>query len=91
MLRHISPRNLGLAALAALALLPAFANPYLLFVGNLILIYVILTVGLNLLVGYAGLLAFMNGSLFGDRRVRARRCCGSISACRTDGASRRVR
>jgi branched-chain amino acid transport system permease protein len=65
MLRIANPRNLGLAALVAMAMLPAFANHYLLFVGNLILIYVILTVGLNLLIGYTGLLAFMNGILFG--------------------------
>lgn len=64
-MQHLTPRNLGLVVLAALALLPAFANNYLLFVGNLTLIYVILTVGLNLLIGYTGLLAFMNGSLFG--------------------------
>jgi branched-chain amino acid transport system permease protein len=65
MLRLLTARNLGLALLAVLALLPAYANNYLLFVGNLTLIYVILAVGLNLLIGYTGLLAFMNGSLFG--------------------------
>jgi branched-chain amino acid transport system permease protein len=65
MLRLLTPRNLGLAVVAALALLPAYANNYLLFVANLTLIYVILAVGLNLLIGYTGLLAFMNGSLFG--------------------------
>jgi branched-chain amino acid transport system permease protein len=65
MMRHLTPRNFGFAALAVLAALPAFANNYLLFVGNLTLIYVILTVGLNLLIGYSGLLAFMNGILFG--------------------------
>jgi len=65
MLRIVTPRSLGLAAVAVLAALPAFANNYLLFVGNLTLIYVILTVGLNLLIGHTGLLAFMNGTLFG--------------------------
>lgn len=65
MLRLLTPRNLGLALLAVVALLPAYANNYLLFVANLTLIYVILAVGLNLLIGYTGLLAFMNGSLFG--------------------------
>jgi len=65
MLRLLTPRNLGLVLVAALALLPAFANNYLLFVANLTLIYVVLAVGLNLLIGYTGLLAFMNGSLFG--------------------------
>ncbi len=65
MLRAVNPRNLGLVAVAALAAWPAFANNYLLFIGNLTLIYIILTVGLNLLIGYTGLLAFINGSLFG--------------------------
>jgi branched-chain amino acid transport system permease protein len=65
MLRIVNPRNLGLVALAALAAWPAFANNYLLFVGNLTLVYIILTVGLNLLIGYTGLLAFMNATLFG--------------------------
>jgi branched-chain amino acid transport system permease protein len=62
---YVTPRNLALVALAVLAALPALANNYLLFVGNLTLIYIILTVGLNLLIGYTGLLAFMNGILFG--------------------------
>jgi len=65
MLRLLTPRNLGLALVVGLAVLPAYANNYLLFVANLTLIYVILAVGLNLLIGYTGLLAFMNGSLFG--------------------------
>jgi branched-chain amino acid transport system permease protein len=47
------------------ALLPLVANRYTLFVGNMMLVQIILAVGLNLLVGYAGLLAFMNGALFG--------------------------
>ena len=47
------------------ALLPLAANRYTLFVGNMMLVQIILAVGLNLLVGYAGLLAFMNGALFG--------------------------
>ena len=54
----------GLAALA-LAALPALANPYILYVTNIALIYVILAVGLNLLLGYAGQFAFANAALFG--------------------------
>ena len=45
-----------------LLLLPAFANQYTLFVGNLMLIYIILALGLNILVGFAGLLAFANAA-----------------------------
>jgi len=44
----------GLAALA-LAALPALANPYILYVTNIALIYVILAVGLNLLLANAAL------------------------------------
>ena len=60
-----SRRNVLLAGLAAMLLLPAFSNPYTLFVGTLLLIYVILALGLNLLVGYAGQLAFANAAMFG--------------------------
>jgi branched-chain amino acid transport system permease protein len=47
------------------ALFPLVATRYTLFVGNTVLIAVILSIGLNLLIGYAGLLAFLNGALFG--------------------------
>lgn len=50
---------------AALALLPLFANVYQLFVGNMMLLYIILAVGLNLLIGYAGQLAFANAAMYG--------------------------
>lgn len=49
----------------ALLLLPAFANQYTLFVGNLMLLYIILALGLNILVGYAGVLAFANAAIYG--------------------------
>ena len=48
-----------------LLLLPAGANQYTLFVGNLMLIYIILALGLNILVGSAGLLAFANAAIYG--------------------------
>lgn len=49
----------------ALALLPTVANQYTLFVGNLMLLYIILAMGLNLLVGFAGQLAFANAAMYG--------------------------
>ncbi|WP_431857650.1 branched-chain amino acid ABC transporter permease [Azospirillum sp.] len=59
-------RRAALAAGALLfALLPLAANPYQVYVGNLALIYVILAVGLNILLGLAGQLSFANGALFG--------------------------
>jgi branched-chain amino acid transport system permease protein len=50
---------------AALALLPAVANQYTVYVGNLMMLYIILAVGLNLLVGFAGQLAFANAAMYG--------------------------
>lgn len=49
----------------AFALVPLVASPYQLYVANLMLIYILLAVGLNFLIGYAGQLAFANGALFG--------------------------
>jgi branched-chain amino acid transport system permease protein len=48
-----------------LALLPVGANQYTLFVGNLVMVYIILALGLNLLVGFAGQLAFANAAIYG--------------------------
>lgn len=58
-------RNVLLFGCLALLVLPALANPYILYVTNIALIYVILAVGLNLLLGYAGQFAFANAALFG--------------------------
>jgi branched-chain amino acid transport system permease protein len=58
-------RNVLFALLAAAIVLPAFANVYHLFIANLILVYVLLAIGLNVLVGYAGQLAFANAAMFG--------------------------
>ena len=58
-------RNVLLALLAIGAIVPAFANGYQLFVCNLVAIYILLAIGLNILVGYAGQLAFANAAMFG--------------------------
>lgn len=58
-------RNVLLVLLAIGAIVPAFANGYQLFVSNLITIYILLAIGLNILVGYAGQLAFANAAMFG--------------------------
>ena len=60
-----SRRNVLLALLVAALVLPPFANFYHLFVANLVVIYVLLAIGLNILVGYAGQLAFANAAMFG--------------------------
>jgi branched-chain amino acid transport system permease protein len=53
------------ALTAFFAVLPVAANPYSLYIANLAMIYVVLAVGLNLLVGYAGQLAFANAAMMG--------------------------
>ncbi|MGZ3338410.1 MAG: branched-chain amino acid ABC transporter permease [Reyranella sp.] len=58
-------RNVLVAMLLFAAVAPAFLNAYYLFVANTILIYVLLSIGLNVLVGYAGQLAFANAAMFG--------------------------
>ena len=47
---------LAVAAVLAAIALPIFGNPYLIDVGTQVLIYVMLGLGLNVVVGYAGLL-----------------------------------
>jgi branched-chain amino acid transport system permease protein len=61
----VSCRSFLTLLFGALLLLPAVANQYTLFVGNLMLIYIILALGLNILVGYAGQLAFANAAIYG--------------------------
>ena len=61
----LSNRSFLTLLFGALLLLPAFANQYTLFAGNLMLIYIILALGLNILVGFAGQLAFANAAIYG--------------------------
>lgn len=61
----IGNRSFLIALFAGLLLLPTFANQYTLFVGNLMLLYIILALGLNILVGFAGQLAFANAAMYG--------------------------
>ncbi|MSO76233.1 MAG: branched-chain amino acid ABC transporter permease [Alphaproteobacteria bacterium] len=65
MRRLLSPRNLIFALFVTLAVVPFLANKYYVFIANLVLLYMILAVGLNLLIGYAGQLAFANAAMFG--------------------------
>jgi branched-chain amino acid transport system ATP-binding protein/branched-chain amino acid transport system permease protein len=58
LLHESSARRLVLPAAVALValVLPLVANPYIIDVGTLVLVYVTLGLGLNIVVGYAGLL-----------------------------------
>ncbi len=50
---------------AALAVLPALTNDYTQYVVSLSLVYVLVAVGFNIILGYAGQLAFANAAFFG--------------------------
>ena len=54
-----------IAVFVALALVPVLANPYYVFIGNMMMLFIILAVGLNLLIGYSGQLALANAAMFG--------------------------
>ena len=59
-----SGRVFYLVPLAA-AFVPMFANDYLQFIVNMMLVYVLVTVGFNLVIGNLGQLAFANTAFFG--------------------------
>jgi len=61
----VSNRSFLAVLFGGLLVLPAFANQYTLFVGNLMMLYIILALGLNILVGFAGQLAFSNAAIYG--------------------------
>lgn len=51
--------------LAALCLLPIFVNNYVQFVVNTMLVYCLIAVGFNVVIGYLGQLAFVSAGFFG--------------------------
>ncbi len=58
------PSVFWLVPLAA-AFIPLFANEYVQFIVNRMLVYVLVTVGFNIVLGYLGQLAFANTAFFG--------------------------
>jgi branched-chain amino acid transport system permease protein len=60
------PRRLLWPALLALAVLPPFfVNDYVQYILNATLVYAVVAVGFNIVLGYAGQLAFANAAFFG--------------------------
>ncbi len=51
--------------LVGFAVVPLFLSPYYVFIANLALIHILLAIGLNIVLGYAGQFAFANAALFG--------------------------
>lgn len=66
MLRALFGKRAFLAVLfGVLFVLPFSSNEYYSFIANLVMLYIILALGLNLLIGYAGQLAFANAAMYG--------------------------
>jgi branched-chain amino acid transport system permease protein len=63
--RILNQRLFLIGLFAAFALLPIGANEYVVFVGNLAMLAIILSVGLNLLIGFAGQFAFASAAIYG--------------------------
>ncbi|WP_066062309.1 branched-chain amino acid ABC transporter permease [Neobacillus soli] len=65
--KHRGFLKIGLIlAVAALFFLPlGISNPYVMYIINLILIYVLLSLGLDLIVGYTGQVSIGHGAFFG--------------------------
>lgn len=65
-MRHLVGKRAFIVALfGALLIAPSVTNQYHTFVANLILLYIILSLGLNLLIGFAGQLALSNAAMYG--------------------------
>lgn len=64
-MQFLQPRYVVAMALAGALAVPFLGNSYQLYVVNLFFIFALLTISLNILLGYTGLLAFSNIALFG--------------------------
>jgi len=62
---RLALRLVLLAAFAVLLAVPSFVNSYQQFIVNLALIYVLVALGFNMVIGYLGQLAFANAAFFG--------------------------
>ena len=69
--RRSAPRLLPLAVLALLALMPLTFEQYKLYVASLTLVYLVMAIGLNLTLGYAGQISLAHGAFmaFGSYAV----------------------
>ncbi len=61
----MSRRGVLLLALAGLVVLPFFVNDYTRYIFNLMMVYAVVCVGFNIVLGYVGQLAFANAAFFG--------------------------
>jgi branched-chain amino acid transport system permease protein len=72
-------RSAALAALlVVLALPPFFVDEYVQFILDLILVYVVVALGFNIVLGYAGQLAFANAAFFGLGAYTMAICLGRL-------------
>lgn len=71
------PRRLVWPALLVLAALPPFfINDYVQYILNMMLVYAVVAVGFNIVLGYAGQLAFANAAFFGVGAYTTAICMG---------------
>ncbi len=71
------PRRLLWPALLILAALPPFfVNDYVQYILNSILVYAVVAIGFNIVLGYAGQLAFANAAFFGVGAYTTAICMG---------------
>ncbi|MFT5447843.1 MAG: branched-chain amino acid transport system permease protein [Gammaproteobacteria bacterium] len=61
----VGKRAFLIVLFSLLLLAPVVGNQYQSFIANLILLYIILSMGLNLLIGFAGQLALANAAMYG--------------------------
>ena len=61
----LGKRTFLIVLFGALLLMPSLANEYHIFIANLVMLYIILALGLNMLIGFAGQLAFSNAAMYG--------------------------
>lgn len=64
-LRLFESRVVAAALLVAFVIIPLITNPYYVYAANLALVYILLSIGLNLVLGFAGQMAFASAALFG--------------------------
>lgn len=64
-MKRVVSSVLSCGTIAALLGMPAVADPYLLYIANLTLAYIVVAVGFNILLGFAGQFAFASAAFMG--------------------------
>lgn len=62
---HATKVVILLIVLAAVSVAPVFVNDYIRYIMNLMMVYAVVAIGFNIVLGYVGQLAFANAAFFG--------------------------